>query len=155
MTDRSSADGLLLRTRRRILITGSREWTDVDRIRSAIDLYRPRGGGQCIIVHGDCPSGADEIADRICRCEGWHVERHPAEWERACDESCHHKPRIRRGKPYCPMAGHLRNQKMVDLGADVCLAFPMSGSRGTWDCVRRARVASIPVVVFGNGVLHE
>ena len=35
-------------------------------------------------------------------------------------------------------------------GADRVYAFPMKGSRGTWDCVRRAEKAGIPVTVFDH-----
>ncbi len=37
--------------------------------------------------------------------------------------------------------GPVRNQAMVDSGADLCLAFPDNKSIGTWDCVQRARAA--------------
>jgi hypothetical protein len=40
---------------------------------------------------------------------------------------------------------------MVDLGADLCLAFPMPRSRGTWDCVRRAKKAGIVVRECASG----
>lgn len=36
---------------------------------------------------------------------------------------------------------------MVDLGADICLAFPTKSSIGTWDCVRRANAAGIRVII--------
>jgi hypothetical protein len=36
---------------------------------------------------------------------------------------------------------------MVSLGADICLAFPQPGSKGTWDCARKAADAGIPVVL--------
>lgn len=62
---------------------------------------------------------------------GGTVERHPAEWDK-------------HGKA----AGPIRNQKMVDLGATVCLAFPLPGSRGTAHCMSAARKASIPVWIF-------
>ena len=39
--------------------------------------------------------------------------------------------------------GPIRNQRMVDSGADLCLAFTMPDSKGTWDCVRKARAAGI------------
>lgn len=48
---------------------------------------------------------------------------------------------------YCPMAGLYRNQEMVDLGADVVLAFQRNGSRGTQDCMDRARRAGLTVVL--------
>ena len=112
----------------RLLITGSRDWSDRRAIRWALLL---RGPGT--VVHG-AARGADRIAGQIGAELGWPVEAHPADW--------------RRGRG----AGHLRNQAMVDLGADLCLAFPLPGSRGTWDCVRRANAADIPVVVWEGAV---
>ena len=44
-------------------------------------------------------------------------------------------------------AGPLRNQKMVDLGADICIAFPQGESRGTRNCMKLADKAGIEVVV--------
>lgn len=116
----------------RVLITGSRRWTDQATIETALreaaaDLH-PR---TVTVVHGACPyGGADIIAAAIGDRLGFVVEPHPAAWQE-------------HGKA----AGPLRNQEMVDLGADVCLAFPDADSRGTWDCVRRADAAGIPVIV--------
>jgi hypothetical protein len=47
-------------------------------------------------------------------------------------------------------AGHRRNQRMVDAGAQVCLAFPARDAKnaGTWSCVGKAKVAGIEVRVF-------
>jgi len=42
-------------------------------------------------------------------------------------------------------AGPMRNKRMADLGAVLCLAFPKGESRGTWDCIKRANRAGIPV----------
>jgi hypothetical protein len=87
------------------------------------------GPGQ--VVHGGAP-GADTLADQIAVSRGWPTpEVHAADWDGL-------------GR----RAGPARNQRMVERGADVCLAFPMAGSRGTWDCVRRAREAQIPVKVY-------
>ncbi|MET8870480.1 hypothetical protein [Nocardia sp. NPDC004604] len=33
---------------------------------------------------------------------------------------------------------------MVDAGADQAFAFPLTESRGTWDCRKRAKAADIP-----------
>lgn len=58
--------------------------------------------------------------------------------------------RFRYGKPNFSCAGLVRNQLMVDLGADICLAFPLPGSRGTWDCMGRAEAAGIKVINLGS-----
>lgn len=112
---------------RRLLITGSREWTDEVAIHGALLLHGP---GE--VVHG-AARGADRIAGALADRLGWPVDAHPADWDR-----------------YGRAAGTMRNRRMVELGADVCLAFPLPGSRGTWDCVRRARAAGIGVVIHST-----
>lgn len=131
----------------RILITGSRDWTNETRVAFALGaacsrLLKGNGGypNQFTVVHGACPSGADALADRIARDQGMAVEVHPADWET-------------NGRA----AGLVRNAAMVDLGADICLAFCMpctkSGctkpkphdSHGTTHCLERAKAAGIEV----------
>lgn len=115
---------------KRILVTGSRNWTDRDAIYMALATYTFLPG--TVIVHGACPTGADAIAGEWAReTIGFFEEAHPADW------STHGKA-----------AGPKRNQAMVDLGADICLAFPLGDSRGTRDCMRRAEAAGIPVRSF-------
>jgi len=119
----------------RILVTGARNWADKTKVLYALRSEQRTAqvpGAQITVVHGACPTGADAIADEVARVLGMNVERHPADWDT-------------HGKA----AGPLRNQAMVDLGADVCLAFPMSDSRGTVHCMRAARAADIPVRVVG------
>lgn len=120
----------------RIIVTGSREWTDKQTLRSALDslLAEIPTNEDVVIVHGACPRGADQMADEWARHAaftglGVTVEPHPADWKM--------------GK----QAGHWRNQHMVNLGADMVLAFFHTGApnRGTADCVRRAEEAGIPV----------
>lgn len=117
----------------RVLVTGSRDWSDAVVLswaltRTAIDpetrLLRP----DLVVVHGDCPTGADAMAQSFCEFLGVPTERHPADWSK-----------------YGRGAGPIRNQEMVDLGADLCLAFPLPGSRGTANCMKLARAAGIPV----------
>jgi hypothetical protein len=127
----------------RVLVTGSRRlgterddegfltaesWSQIKWLRDMLTIYLSNGG---TVVHGGCPTGADCIADNLSRdlgLVGVTVERHPADWSKG------------------RKAGPERNQGMVDLGADICLAFPLGESRGTRDCMRRARAAGIPVV---------
>lgn len=117
----------------RVLVTGSRAWSDIEAIRFAM-IAAWSCMGRPTLVTGGCPTGADAIAEDIARELAWSIERHPANWA-----------------TYGKKAGPIRNQAMVDLGADICLAFPVGGSRGTRDCVRRARKAGIPVRVWGDG----
>lgn len=119
----------------RILVTGSREWRDVDAIGLAIFQARFEAPwpSQPVIVHGDCPTGADAIANGLALRFSWEIEPHPANWDK-----------------YGKTAGPIRNQEMVDAGADICLAFfqPGAANRGTADCVSRAEKAGIPVIRY-------
>lgn len=118
----------------RILVTGSRDWTDRDTIGDALliawlDLGKPE---DAVLVQGECHlGGADEIAAQIWRRFGFPVEGHPAEMG-----------------PDGHVLGPKRNAHMVSLGADVCLAFPLPSSRGTRNCMELAAAAGIPVRVF-------
>lgn len=118
----------------RVLVTGSRDWDDITTIGAAIEQALIDAAGRpVLLVHGACPSGADRHADHYAR---WlrgkgrqvDVEQHPANW------------RIN-GK----RAGFIRNAHMVNLGADVVLAFIKDGSRGASHTARLAEQAGIPV----------
>lgn len=114
-------------------MTGSRRWTDRETILHALaDAWAELNVGRdVVLVSGACPTGADAIAEEIWENYlGLTVERHPPDWAR-----------------YGKSAGPLRNTQMVALGADICLAFPLPGSRGTVHCMRQAEQAGIPVRV--------
>ncbi|ASR77170.1 hypothetical protein KIV66_gp63 [Mycobacterium phage MyraDee] len=120
---------------RRILITGSRDWVERTTVWNALN-QELQTFEALTIVHGGA-RGADNIADRWAwgmSQQGYNVviEEHKANWERD-------------GK----RAGVLRNQEMVNLGADVCHAFPLGKSVGTRHCMARAMSAGIPVVNHG------
>jgi len=121
----------------RILVTGSREWTNVARLSVAL-VFAIRYVGhesrwpEVTIVHGDA-GGADALVDRLAK-----------EWLH-----CHVEPH-----PYIPVKHHgdprARNSEMVIAGADFCIAayIPPKGRRGgTRDCYEKAIAAGIPTLV--------
>lgn len=117
---------------RRVLVTGSRDLETSQPVDEALWAQARLVGdlGKLTVVHGDCPTGADYFARQFCtRHPEVTEERYPALW----------------GK-YGKAAGMIRNGTMCNLGADVCLAFVRPGSKGTVDCVQRAKVAGIPVI---------
>jgi hypothetical protein len=112
----------------RVLITGSRDWEDRDLIYEVLNGLEAKS----TIVHGDCPTGADKMADEWADCQpDIRVERYPADWE-----------------TYGRSAGPRRNKKMVNLGADVCLAFIKNNSRGASGTAKLAEEAGIKVIRY-------
>lgn len=137
----------------RILVTGSRQWHDQHRpiveaaIQAAMKLLEPSGAGDFTIVHGGA-RGLDSQAAAVAAEHGLRAEAHYADWN------------AHRDKPSNP-AGYIRNQQMVDAGADLCLSFPLhrlsergkDTSRGTWHCTQAAAKAAIPTLVVWSHVL--
>lgn len=123
----------------RIILTGSREFTDRDLIaaalREAANKLSADDAASVTLITGGA-RGADRLAADIARDLGWSVETHPADWS------------------YGKTGGFRRNQQMVDAGADVCIALFVEGlaCNGTKDCSRRARRAGITVLPFMQAV---
>ena len=59
----------------KVLITGSRDWTDVETIVEELSKFPPG----TIVVHGAC-RGADNVADAIAEALGLDVRKYPAAW---------------------------------------------------------------------------
>lgn len=120
----------------RVLICGSRDWTDQLTIRMTIAGLETFLTA-LTIVHGAC-RGADTIADGIARSWGVTVEPHPADWKG-------------KGKS----AGFQRNKEMVDLGADLVIAFKdyfdhTLQTGGTESTISLARMAGIKTLVISH-----
>lgn len=123
----------------RIIVTGGRDHGAVATVARTLTAYALNGPHT--LVHGACkvlkedgslyplspgaPPGADRSAHYIALALGWEVEPHPAHWRTGHN------------------AGPIRNQQMVDLGADLCIAF--AGGKGTAHMIRCAQRAGIPV----------
>ena len=123
----------------RILVTGSRDYGWWNTVNEAL-LEVCADATDIEIMHGACPTGADMHAHRFAEYQGVRELPVPANWDT-------------HGKK----AGPLRNQRMVNAGADICLVFakacskpehrdqPEHMSHGTADCMRRAEKAGIPI----------
>lgn len=110
----------------KIMVTGDRRYANERVVFDALVSYGP----DSTLIVGDA-KGADRVARGVARALGWPVVVKRAKWDE-----------------HGRAAGPIRNQEMIGLAPDVVVAFPLPGSKGTWDAVRRARKAGIPVV-FG------
>lgn len=113
-----------------VVIAGTRHNTRPD-VAWWLDRW-VRRHGDTLFVLGDA-TGVDAAAFAHCEARGY--DKRVVDVDRAIGS---------------PRMFHDRNQRMVDIagGVGVCLAFTDESSRGTWDCVRRARVAGLVVHVL-------
>lgn len=120
----------------RLLITGSRTWTDRKVVARALrDWWNSTGRDpQAVLVSGACPKGADRICEEIWERNGLTVERHRPKW-RQPDGSVDKR------------AGFTRNAAMVDTGPDHLIAFIMDGSNGATHTLNYAKKKGISVTV--------
>lgn len=142
-----------------VLVTGSRSWNDEESMRGTFnDAWRdwgPKSVTRPVLLSGNCPKGADAMAELLWRKAGFEIIAFPADWS-----------------AHGGAAGFRRNQEMVDAarafrdaGAQVlCTAFldlcqkpgcpkrnreqlmpqtPGHFSHGTIHCRARARAAGI------------
>lgn len=133
-----------------LIITGSRDWTD----RRAVHLPLTRllkRHGRLLIRNGKNRRGADRIV---------------SDWSsRFLDVLVLEKPYLPDWDTHGNYAGNLRNQDMVNAGAQAVMAWAnpcrKNGrwcppgehpSHGTADCVERARAARIPVYFSPEGM---
>lgn len=116
---------------KRILVTGSRKWVNVDAICAVLDGVLLTGGDPPVLVHG-AADGADTIAAAYWASFGFPVEPHPPNYKRYNRKA----------------APHIRNAQMVHLGADHCYAFLLNDSPGTLSCIKLAKAASIPTTIY-------
>jgi hypothetical protein len=124
----------------RVLVTGSRDWPLAIAVYSTLNIVASLVApyyDSLTVVHGDCPTGADRMADSWVAqqqdrpdLEVW-ASRHPADWAN-----------LGRG------AGFARNSYMVSEGADQCIAFIKNKSRGATHCSQQAAKAGIHTEVY-------
>lgn len=116
-----------------MLVTGSRDWDDIETIARALVEVDVECRGNVTLISGACPTGADHLAEVYAHMYGWRIERYPADWEK-----------------YGKRAGFIRNSDMVENQApDLCIAFIKDNSKGATMTLELARKKGIETV------LHE
>jgi hypothetical protein len=120
-----------------VLVTGSRKHDPIkvaDHICAWVANNTILPSDRIILSHGGA-KGADKGAAIACeRNPSWGEFRLPALWSIE-------------GK----WAGPMRNTELLGLlRPGRVLAYPLEGSVGTWDMIRKAQFQKIPVVIFEN-----
>lgn len=127
----------------RILVTGSRDWpwpevvyqTLTSIVEENCPTLREDDGtfvdydySKVVLIHGNCPNGADRFADDWAAANFVPVEKFEADW-----------------RHYGIAAGHIRNDKMIQSEPDICVAFIHNNSRGAISTANKAGKAGIKV----------
>lgn len=121
---------------RAVVVTGSREWTRSTEVFDVLDGRLPD-----LVIHGDCETGADRIADGVAGQLDLQCLPMRAQWVK-----------------YGRSAGPIRNGHMVSVAVSLracgwqvtCEAFPLATSKGTWDCMSKMRAAGFEVNNHGD-----
>jgi hypothetical protein len=143
----------------RVLVFGSRTFSDRKAVHGFLDLFAVElAEGERMFVINGFASGADRLADEWAGAEENRAQpvRYPAKWSECADDCPHGHLRPNwSGGPYCPTAGHRRNQQMIDEGKpDRAIGFidkPLAESRGSADMHRRLMAAGIETVLYEAG----
>lgn len=123
----------------RVLICGSRTFSDRGPIIDAIERLIVRYGTELVVIQGGA-KGADDIAEEIASKLDVDTVEYKADWDK-----------------YGKRAGFLRNTRMLVEGKpDLVLAFKdKEHSVGTDMMVKIARDAGVPTYVYTVGCLSD
>lgn len=122
----------------RLLVCGSRQWSDRSMLFDALD-HLHQTVGITTLIEG-CAAGADRFAEEWARERGVPIQHFPANW------------RPNGGNRLDRSAGVRRNSRMLADGEpEYVVAFDM-GTSGTADMVRKSREWGLEVVVIGPRV---
>lgn len=95
-----------------------------------------------VVFEGECV-GADKTARGICEAWGWDVVPFEAEWDKYGRRAA---GPIRNGVMVDTLQGIIKSAPKVVFS--VCIAFPLSGSVGTWDCAKKAARKGIHTIII-------
>lgn len=118
----------------RVLVCGSRDFSTPGLVAHVLDRLVATGERSPVTLLHGAARGADTHAAAWASERGVDVEAFPADWRS-------------QGRA----AGLLRNQRMLEAGPDVVVAFSTAwpATRGTGDMCRRAFDAGVPVFFVG------
>ena len=119
----------------RLLVVGSPDWSDKLTIVRELAVFAREHGKDVVLVSGATYTGSDAMCESVAKTFEWIIETHPAKWNKQENGS------------YNRRAGFQRNELMINLGADACLAFIKNGSVGASQAIGLAEKAEITTKV--------
>lgn len=117
----------------RIIVAGSRNFNDKERLYNVLDNYLSNDKDKLEIVSGHC-RGADLLGEQYAKDHNIPLVIFPADWD-----------------AYGNRAGYIRNKQMAEYASKengVLIAFPVGEARGTKMMIRLAHDYDIETDVY-------
>ena len=116
----------------KVLVCGSREWTNEKVIRDVLRNYL--AADDVTIINGAC-RGADKISTKVAKELGFKVKEFPADW-----------------KKFGRAAGPKRNERMAKQFPEMVLCFHnnLNESKGTKNMIETAKKFNIPFLIISE-----
>lgn len=132
----------------RVLVTGSRAWTDVEtleRTLNAVWVLAKTQNLKLVVIHGAHRPKREEVRKGV-----WDQPRKSADWltHLWCQAiGVEEDPNAAKWNKHGKAAGRVRNEYMVkERSPDLCIAFMHGATPGTIHCSNMAERQGIPVV---------
>lgn len=117
----------------RLIIAGSRAFTDYNRLAEAMDRLTANVTEPITVLSGTA-KGADTLGERWAKAHGHAIERHPAHWE-----------------AFGKAAGPIRNKAMAAI-ATHCVVFWDTKSRGAKSMIDIAQEIGLKLRVINTNI---
>lgn len=117
----------------RIVFSGSRHWSDEKPIVEVLHKLIEKFSKEKITIISGGARGLDMLAENISKSLDLRFEVFHAEWN-----------------TYGSAAGHIRNKRMLESGADLVVAFPLGESRGTRNMIKISLENKTKVLIYEN-----
>lgn len=138
----------------KVIIAGTEEFTDKEFLfQSCLDIIakeqyeREIPNKELGFVSGHNPRGGDYYGEQFAKKYGFSPKLFPADWNNMSEQPC--LPKNGFYGLYNALAGHNRNQRMIDHvaenGGGILIAFRINNSPGTTDVIKRAKKAGIKI----------
>lgn len=134
-----------------IIVTGSRDWPVENEMMvwtALADVLNKLPADWMLVVrHGDYHRGIDRMAKRWTQLPS---DDPCADTDHRSSSEVVEDPHPALWSLFGSSAGPIRNQEMVDAGADLMIAFPLASSVGTYGCMQMASTAGISIRTYSS-----
>ena len=131
-----------------VIICGSRNFNNYDVVEKAIK----KSGFNITTVYSGGAKGADALGEAWAKLNNIPIVQFPAKWNDLKQANAMIKTRenpwTHKKERYCHNAGILRNEEMLNSGAEAVIAIQEEVTPGTQHMIKIAKQKDIPVYIY-------